>query len=318
MRDALMRAAAFGVQQAIPASAIEETVAAAQALSSHAEIVMQHITERLQAYDEALLPIAEDASIDAQVATWLAAGRSIFGASFTWVPAFTLKLPDEIGKAYADSDHVLRHARNQTDFPVDDWLHGVARVRPKARSLETSLLLTDNFGTAVPALTPMQLPYRSDDFWLAVDYPADYDFDADRLLVTTVFATPLDTSTPQAGLLLDEWTEVVPTRNETTGIAFHYDAPNTEPPQTLLLAVTPEVTGHWQWDDLVATLHETLDMAKKRAVEPQHLDDTVLAQFLPAVMIPVTRYLITVATNLAVNVGVGDAIPTVPLGPDGK
>jgi hypothetical protein len=59
-------------------------------------------------------------------------------------------------------------------------------------------------------------------------------------------------------------------------------------------------------------------MAKKRAVEPQHLDDTVLAHFLPAVMIPVTRYLITVATNLAVNVGVGDALPTVPLGPDGE
>jgi hypothetical protein len=317
MRDALMRAAAFGVQQAIPASAIEETMAAAQALSSQSAIVIQRITERLQAY-EALLPIAEDASIDAQVAMWLAAGRSIFGASFTWVPAFTLKLPDEIGKAHADSDHILRHARSQTDFPVDDWLHGVARVRPKARGLETSLLLTDNFGTAVPVLTPMQLPYRSDDFWLAVDYPSDYDFDADRLLVTTVFAAPLDTGTPQAGLLLDEWTEVVPTRNETTGIAFHYDAPNTEPPQTLLLAVTPEVTGHWQWDDLVATLHETLDMAKKRAVEPQHLDDTVLAHFLPAVMIPVTRYLITVATNLAVNVGVGDALPTVPLGPDGE
>jgi hypothetical protein len=82
--------------------------------------------------------------------------------------------------------------------------------------------------------------------------------------------------------------------------------------------VTPEVTGHWRWDDLIATLNETLDMAKKRAVEPQHLDDTVSAHFLPAIMVPATRYLITVATNLAANVGVQDANPAVPLEPDGE
>jgi hypothetical protein len=72
--------------------------------------------------------------------------------------------------------------------------------------------------------------------------------------------------------------------NETTGIAFNYDQPDAKAPNTLLLAVTPKVTGQWQWDDLVYTLNDTLELAKNRAVEPDHLEDTVFGQILPAIM----------------------------------
>lgn len=44
------------------------------------------------------------------------------------------------------------------------------------------------------------------------------------------------------------------------------------PPQALLLAVTPEETGSWSWDDLVGTLTDTLARAKRRAVEPAQLE----------------------------------------------
>ena len=40
----------------------------------------------------------------------------------------------------------------------------------------------------------------------------------------------------QCGLLLDEWTELVPSARETTGIAFHFDRPNAVAPQAMLLA----------------------------------------------------------------------------------
>ena len=45
--------------------------------------------------------------------------------------------------------------------------------------------------------------------------------------------------------MVDEWSEVIPAGTETTGIAVHYNQPSTEPPQTLLLVVTPEITGRW-------------------------------------------------------------------------
>jgi hypothetical protein len=171
------------------------------------------------------------------------------------------------------------------------------------------MLLSDAFGTSVPQLTPLQLPHYEGDFWLAMQYPAGHALAGDRLLVTTAFAAPFAKSQPQAGLLIDEWVEVVPRPDQTTGIAFHYDAPSSEPPQTLLLAVTPELTGAWQWDHLVATLNETLDEAKKRAVEPEQLDRTVLARLLPAVLVPTARYQMSATTNLLSNVGMPAELP---------
>src|SRR5690606_653477 len=109
------------------------------------------------------------------------------------------------------------------------------------------------------------------------------------------------TAAGHCGVLVDEWTEVIPTREETTGLAFHYDRPSTEPPQTLLLALPADFTGSWSWQDLVDTLHETLDLARKRGVEPQHLDTEPYARFLPAVLSSVTRLPIMQRLDFAFN-----------------
>ncbi len=87
----------------------------------------------------------------------------------------------------------------------------------------------------------------------------------------------------QSGLVIDEWSETIPNKVETSGIAIHYDQPNSEPPQTLLLAVSPQITGKWKWDDLAAILHDTLDRAKKRGVEPDFLGASPYSQLLPAI-----------------------------------
>lgn len=44
---------------------------------------------------------------------------------------------------------------------------------------------------------------------------------------------------PLAGLLVDEWNEVIPHRDETTGIALRHDPQNAAPPQAIPLAVPP-------------------------------------------------------------------------------
>lgn len=73
-------------------------------------------------------------------------------------------------------------------------------------------------------------------------------------------------------MLLDDWTEEIPTVSEITGISFRFNQPNAMPPQTLLLAVTPEETGSWDWDHLVGIITDTLRRAKRRAVEPEQLE----------------------------------------------
>jgi hypothetical protein len=101
---------------------------------------------------------------------------------------------------------------------------------------------------------------------------------------------------PLAGFLVDEWVEVVPEAAQTTGLAFNFDRPNTEAPQVLILAVPPGPA--WSWEDLVQTVFDTMQAAKRRLVvptasqDPDELPDdswdhaSLLLPYLPMTMAP--------------------------------
>jgi hypothetical protein len=233
------------------------------------------------------------------------AAQALLGDDFRLIPEFQLTagqgLELENALSASQSGNLLQHVETLRDFPVDDWLHGVARVREKMQHWEQVILLAGALGTSEPDLLPTQLPFKTDDRWLALEFPPDYTFDGDRLLYTAHYSTPFNKTASQCGLLLDEWTEIIPTREETTGLAFHYDRPSTEAPQTMLLVTPTAFRSAWQWRDLVDTLHDTLNLAKQRAVEPVHIDQTPYAQLLPATVMAVTLYQISIAANLALN-----------------
>jgi hypothetical protein len=236
----------------------------------------------------------------------------MFGSDFKLIPEFSLAADqgDEWANALnASTSGVLLQYLTDTekiDFPVDEWLYGAARVRPTLRAWESVEMLTGAFGLSEPVLVPIQFPYKAGDSWLAMLYPAEDAPDSDRLLYTAQYMTPFDKTTRQCGLLLDEWTEVIPANSHTTGITFNFNRPNSEAPQTILV-VTPatQTTNEgWQWDDLVGALNETLDLAKKRAVEPVFIDNTVYSRFLPATVMAATYYGISISTSLAAANGV--------------
>ncbi|MGH9753242.1 MAG: hypothetical protein ACREA2_10705, partial [Blastocatellia bacterium] len=178
---------------------------------------------------------------------------------------------------------------------------GVARVREKMRHWEQAAIFAEAFAKDEVALDPIQLPFKERDCWLALRFPEKCKPDGERLLYTAHYASPFQKSARQCGLLIDEWTEVIPATEETTGIAFHYDRPNSEPPQTMLLVTSPDFSGSWDWGNLVAALNETLDWAKRRAVEPVHVDATAYARFLPATITAATLFPISIALSYAAN-----------------
>jgi hypothetical protein len=106
------------------------------------------------------------------------------------------------------------------------------------------------------------------------------------------------------GLLVDEWTEVIPGTTETTGIAFHYDRPNSEPPQCWLLALSPGTGGAWSWTDLLGAVTDALDSARLRAIEPVHLERTPYSWFLPATVSAYTFPEISISNNLLRNLNI--------------
>lgn len=221
------------------------------------------------------------------------AARVLLGDQFKMIPRYVLNAPDqaELANSWNATDALLDHSitTEKRTNPQEDWLNGIARVHTKMKHLENCLLLREAFALPETDLMihPAQLPFKSEKYhWMALSFPeADIDMEESNILCYTSFiakGTPAPTEI--CGLLADEWNELIPAREETTGITFHYDRPNCEAPQTMLLVTPSRIGGNWQWNDLVDALVYTLDAARSRAIEPDQIDRTPFASLLPAII----------------------------------
>jgi hypothetical protein len=242
--------------------------------------------------------------------------KLLLSEDFKTIPSFRMsdEKHQEWGKAINKIDDLLKFQKTvkENPLPVDDWFYGIARVREKMSHFEQVIFWAEGFGDISFDLTPIQLPYKQPYCWYALEFGDEDETlnkeaikifrENDHLLYTAYYQMPFDINNPaKCGLLIDEWTEVVPTGTENTGTAFHYDRPNSEPPQTMLLVTSPQLNENWKWEDLVDALNETLDEAKLRGVEPKQIDNTGFAAFLPATVSSVTRHAITISANYSLS-----------------
>ncbi|MQA95428.1 MAG: hypothetical protein GEV11_12545 [Streptosporangiales bacterium] len=282
---------------------LDSVVAFVTSLAARAEDMRKEVIERLGKADEAITAYDAAAAGPDRVTAATAAIKGMLGPEALAVSEF--RVPEALGKQWRDAYLATRLGKLtkqlKRDYPVDDWLHGLARVRPRMTVLERVTLLADTVGQQEPELVPVQFPFDSRDPWLALELPQDHTLTGDRLLYTAAYSDQPSPNDTYCALLIDEWNESVPARQETTGIAMHYDRPNSEPPNAMLLVVPPARTGAWRSEDVVAALHETLALARSRAVEPTQIDDTVYAQLLPATVMAATASPITIATDLSIN-----------------
>lgn len=297
-RTLLLSAAGYGIPGAVPPSAAGMDEATITSHTAQILRVSAAVDERVAAY-VALLTFPSGLDPDSVTERWTMAAKAIFGRDFIALPLFLFDSPDDISSGIGDRHNLVRHAAETDAFPLETWLAGLARVSPAPAHLEQVLTLTQLLGRPEPELVPLQLPYRANDHWLGMGLPDDYQFGEDRILATTIFGNRGAEDAPKAGLLLAEWTEIIPSAKQTAAVTFCFDAPAAEPVQALLLAVTPEITGAWAWDDLVDTVRETIHLAKNRMVEPRQIDQSAFAQLLPAIMIPFTPTGASPGTNIA-------------------
>ena len=232
------------------------------------------------------------------------AAAAFLGDGYHVVPRFTLAADqaNEWQNAFDDRASLLTHASTLHDFPADDWLYGVARVRARVHDLEKVMHLAAAFERSEPVLTPLQFPFRSGEPWLAMELPATFDLAAagEHLLYSALYPGAVfdKAAAAHGGLLLDEWTETIPGTRETAGLTFNYDRPNCEPPQSLLL-ITPASAGNeWQWLDVASAIPETFALARKRAAEPRDINATPLARFLPATLMAFTSSGISIGSQM--------------------
>ena len=290
----------------------DEIIRFAEDVSRLVSVVSAELTRRLDAAAPLFTEHNATADLSAKLAALDEIARVLLGDGFRLIPEFPL-IPaqgDELDKALnASRSGVLfdyltnppEPERDPLDFPVDTWMYGIARVREKIRSWEQLVMMSGALRKTEPELDAMQLPFIPDDRWLGLEIPPKLKLDTDRLLYTAHLSAGFDKTMPQCGLLLDEWSEIIPTSSVDTGITFHHDRPNCEAPQTMLLVTPSQFRGAWQWTDLVDALNETLDLAKRRAIEPADIDHSPYAPFLPATVVATQVSQLTMAIELGLN-----------------
>jgi hypothetical protein len=270
-------------------------------LQARMEKLGKEIAKRLKLARESVAAAAEALSPAAEVAPLQAAASALLGDGVKLIPEFTFSpgQATELANAYTESSSLTNYLESvkQVAFPVDDWLYGVARVREKLHAWEQGAALAGILGRLEPTLTPVQLPFRQGEGWLALEIDPALAIEGERLLYTAHYAEQPNAAAAACGLLIDEWTEVIPARDETAGVAFHFDRPGSEPPQSWLLVTPPRASGAWQWTDVLGALEETFALARLRAVEPAHIEQGPYAQFLPATVSAAMLYGISIAAN---------------------
>lgn len=292
LRTLLTEASAFGIAGSLPELQVSYTDAAGQALMLSAISVYKATLDRLHRA-AADIEKGKDVSLpnDARVDALVQAARVIMEPSFRVWPQFTLRNATQLSGQLAlpVNQGLLRGA---DPHAMDAWSQGIGRVRERMAGLDTLQMMAENFEMPLPDMHVAQLPFTLDsggnaaDHWLGLPYPEGYQPTEDKLSMVIMNSPAISTAGTEkkVGLLIDDWVEIIPNQQETTGLTFNYDQPDAKAPNTILVAVTPQVTGHWSWDDLMITLDDTLELCKNRAVEPEHLENTVFGQIVPGML----------------------------------
>ena len=132
-------------------------------------------------------------------------------------PVFKLAVDQEPEVSAAILDPVEKDL-----LAIEGWLQGLARVRSHMADLALVSAAAQWVTGAEPRLVPIQLPRRAGDDWAATGRPPA---SGDAMSVMAI-DPPGAASATLEGLLIDEWTEIVPTAREITGLAFQFDRPS--------------------------------------------------------------------------------------------
>ena len=293
LRNVLWRAASFGVAGAIPLSVLGETPADRQTLLTQADAIHKELAQRVAQLTALTAGFnASTATVESRRDHALAQLRLVFGKTFVVLPRFSTANATELGQALANSTKV----QGGDPLAATTWFQRMARVRDGVARLHEALGYAEALGSGEKlALSIAQLPYASDDRWVGLSLAAGQRLPGGKLSLVVQSTAPIDATKPLAGVLIDEWVEVVPSATETTGIALQYDQPNAAPPQTILLAVPPEIGTPWTVWSLQQVLLETLDLARIRAVDSDALND--VGHYLPALYFACNTAGDTVATD---------------------
>jgi len=255
----------------------------------------------------ALLTRAADAAMPVRAVGELAgqALTVVFGEGFVTVPVIRAAPAGELD-AWAGAVGPSG-VRPRTGADLRPWLARTGRLRDGVSSYGETILVREALALR-PVLCVAQSPVGAYATWIGLQFPDGMPPQVPMTsTVAEVVAPPGMSATDAlsglagdlAGMVVDEWTEVVPRRLlrgdpadpdaapeivdvTTTGIAVNANAPGARPPQAILVACSPDGQG-WTGDRLAHVLEETMALARMRAVTLDQVP--FIGRYLPALYV---------------------------------
>jgi hypothetical protein len=278
LRQALFEADRFGIPGAAPVTsrdATGDTHAAADVRAG--ELAgLRHQADAAAAEMERRVDTAGQAAGDS-----VAALVALFGEGFAVLPALSpatgATAPFEAAAAPDGFDTAAART----------WLERAAPIRTPAGALNSALAYAEAVSAAqndaaAATLRGGQLGGDAGERWVALPPAAGESIPGGRVSLVALTPGSDPPAGTLAGLFVDEWTEVVPSAQETTSVAFHLEAPSSAAPQTWLVGVPPAGREAWSEQDALQIVEEALALARLRLVD---VDDVpALGQLLPALI----------------------------------
>lgn len=205
--------------------------------------------------------------------------KKLLLGSFVAIPHIIVQ--DNPSINFEDLENQLRGAwfTNAPTTVVEDQLTSLADVRPQLAALHQLRLYGKwNFIDAASEVLPMQVDPDNTGFpiWLGAEATKEEEVH-DANVFTVLNSDELlkkenDCYRTAAGLIIDFWVEKIPYRKQTAALAFSFDQPDAEPPQAVLVGVSPlGGNHHWSEKRMVRTIRSAMHQVMSRAVEPDHV-----------------------------------------------
>ena len=289
LRDLILRASHFGLAGAVPV-ALEDR----DALLIQASSISKELAQRVKAVSDLPDELPPETDADQKQKNQEARLHTVFGDAFVVLPTFRAANATELDQALASSTAI----QDNDPLAVVTWFQRAARVRAGFARFDDSLRYAEILNTGEKLnLRVAQLPHDANGRWVGLPLLPEQDLTRAGLSLVVQSAPGLDVNGMLAGALIDEWVEVVPNAVETTGVTFQYDQPDAAPPQSILVAVPPDVAQPWNLGSLSQVLLETIDLARIRTVDLETFND--LGHYLPGLYFAVNQERETASIDFA-------------------
>lgn len=238
---------------------------------------MGHISEIL--YEK--IEKADARRFDKDDPSGVDAVKELLLSSFRMIRPFRVDYNPFIDAAALEKQQDPKWFGNVKEDVLEEELTGLADVRTQLNALHQVRMFAQWNGLDEPAkVTAMQIDTAEVQTrsWLGTQVSGEQDVH-DANVYTVLNASRFIQKHPEsskymdaAGLMIDFWAERIPYRRQTAALAFAYDQPDAEPPQAILVGVSP-IAGHHRWSEkrMIKTIRSAMYQVKSRAVEPEHL-----------------------------------------------